>query len=81
MTQPPIWVLRWAVDASGALRRVSSRRFKAGDPVMNGAELGGRLRMGHRTNMVSAWTEDEAWADMEAMVARERHLATETGDE
>jgi hypothetical protein len=81
MTQPPLWVLQWTVDAGGALRRVSSRRFKTGDPVMNGAELGGRLRMGHRTNMVSAWTEDEAWADIEAMVARDRGLATETGDE
>jgi hypothetical protein len=81
MTQPPIWVLQWTVDASGSLRRVSSRRFKVGDPVMNGAELGGRLRMGHRTNMVSAWTSQEAWADIEAMVERDRHLATETGDE
>jgi hypothetical protein len=81
MTQPPLWVLQWALDASGALRRVSSRRFKAGDPVMDGAELGGRLRMGHRTNMVSAWTSEEAWADMEAMVARERGLATHPGSE
>jgi hypothetical protein len=72
MTQPPLWVLRWAVDASGGVRRVSSRRFSPGDPVMDGAELGGRLRLGHLTNMVSAWTVEEAWADMEAMVARER---------
>jgi hypothetical protein len=84
MTQPPIWILAWT--ERGGFERRSARLFRQGDPIWTDEEGRTskdckRLALGYRTYMVSAWTEEEAWADMEAMVARDRGLATDPGSE